>query len=100
MAGVMGSRSKNLMSRQAKYLYREILRNSVKFTYNFREYIKRRARDSFRENQHERDEDKIKHLIQKGQQELEVIKRQALLNQFYHMKSLVVEKNKPKKVQP
>lgn len=56
-------------------LYRSLLRQSNQFAaYNFREYAKRRTRDAFREHQKERDEEKIRELVTKGEKELAMLK--------------------------
>jgi len=55
--------------------YRSLLRQSRQFaSYNFREYAKRRTRDSFHEHQKETDERKIQELMQQGLKELQVLK--------------------------
>lgn len=55
--------------------YRQLLRQSEQFTaYNFREYAKRRTRDAFREHKGEQDQRKVQELIQKGLNELQVLK--------------------------
>ncbi|RKF72560.1 LYR motif-containing protein 4 [Golovinomyces cichoracearum] len=89
-------------ARQARSMYRQLLRQGEKFTsYNFREYAKRRIRDSFRENQNIQDSAKIEQLLEKGRKELQIIKlhvdhkeqRQAVISQFFQMEQLVVEGN-------
>ena len=55
--------------------YRQLLRQGEQFAaYNFREYAKRRARDSFREHKDVQDERKIQELMQKGLKELQILK--------------------------
>jgi hypothetical protein len=55
--------------------YRALLRQSNQFAaYNFREYFKRRTKDLFREHRGERDEAKVKALMEKAKKELEVLK--------------------------
>lgn len=55
--------------------YRSLLRQSRQFAaYNFREYAKRRTRDSFREHQHETEERRVQELVQKGLKELQMMK--------------------------
>ncbi len=55
--------------------YRSLLRQSNQFAaYNFREYARRRTRDSFRENQGITEESRIQELMQKGQKELQMLK--------------------------
>ena len=55
--------------------YRSLLRQSNQFAaYNFREYAKRRTRDSFRDNQGVTEETQIHELMQKGMKELQMLK--------------------------
>ncbi|KAI5917527.1 hypothetical protein F4810DRAFT_696033 [Camillea tinctor] len=80
------------MPQQARSLYRQLLRQGEQFqAYNFREYAKRRTRDAFRENMNVEDPRQIQDLIQKGLKELQVMKRQTVLSQFYQLDRLVVE---------
>ncbi|KAK0759606.1 hypothetical protein N5P37_007794 [Trichoderma harzianum] len=80
------------LPQQARSLYRQLLRQSNEFgSYNFREYARRRTRDAFRENYAVEDERKIQELIQKGLKELQTMKRQTVIGQFYKMDRLVVE---------
>ncbi|KAG5922823.1 hypothetical protein E4U42_005242 [Claviceps africana] len=77
---------------QVRSLYRQLLRQGEQMTaYNFREYAKRRTRDAFRENKTVQDPRQIQELVQKGLKELQVLKRQAVIGQFYTMDRLVVE---------
>ncbi|KAF2022213.1 hypothetical protein BU24DRAFT_384749 [Aaosphaeria arxii CBS 175.79] len=83
------------MPYQVRSLYRNLLRNSRQFAaYNFREYAKRRTRDSFREHQNETEERRIQELMQKGLKELQMLKRQTVISQFYQLDKLVVEGGK------
>ena len=55
--------------------FRSLLRQSSQFSnYNFREYARRKTRDSFREHQHESEERRIQELIQSGIQDLRLLK--------------------------
>jgi hypothetical protein len=55
--------------------YRQLLRQGEQFAaYNFREYAKRRTRDSFREHKDVQDPREIQELMQKGLKELQVLK--------------------------
>lgn len=55
--------------------YRSLLRQGNQFAaYNFREYAKRRTRDSFREHQKETDDRRIQELVQTGLKELQMLK--------------------------
>ncbi|KAK4540620.1 hypothetical protein LTR36_009050 [Oleoguttula mirabilis] len=80
---------------QVRSLYRSLLRQSSQFAaYNFREYAKRRTRDAFREHSTEADERRIQELVQKGIKELQVLKRQTVVSQFFQLDRLVVEGGK------
>ncbi|KAK3186757.1 hypothetical protein K4F52_004503 [Lecanicillium sp. MT-2017a] len=59
--------------------------------YNFREYAQRRTRDAFRENKGEQDPRKVQELVQYGLKELQVLKRQTVIGQFFQLDRLVVE---------
>ncbi|KAG6121569.1 hypothetical protein E4U14_001654 [Claviceps sp. LM454 group G7] len=80
------------MPHKVRSLYRQLLRQGEQFTaYNFREYAKRRTRDAFRENKSVQDTRQIQDLVQKGLKELELLKRQTIIGQFYMMDRLVIE---------
>ncbi|KAK3331042.1 hypothetical protein B0H66DRAFT_545569 [Apodospora peruviana] len=73
-------------------LYRQLLRQGNQFAaYNFREYAKRRTRDAFHENKGVEDPRRIQELLQKGLKELQMLKRQTVISQFYQQDRLVVE---------
>ncbi|KAM7205614.1 hypothetical protein V8F33_000940 [Rhypophila sp. PSN 637] len=73
-------------------LYRQLLRQGNQFAaYNFREYAKRRTRDAFHENKAVEDPRRIQELIQKGLKDLQMLKRQTVISQFYQQDRLVVE---------
>lgn len=58
-----------------KQQYRQLLRQGDQFAaYNFREYAKRRTRDSFREHKDIQDPRQIQELMQKGLKELQSMK--------------------------
>ncbi|KAL8338516.1 hypothetical protein RB598_007059 [Gaeumannomyces tritici] len=79
-------------AQQVRSLFRQLLRQSDQFAaYNFREYAKRRTRDAFRENQGVSDPRRVQELVQEGLRELQVMKRQTVLGQFYQLDRLVVE---------
>ncbi|KAI5467927.1 complex 1 protein-domain-containing protein [Mariannaea sp. PMI_226] len=83
---------KGNMPQQVRSLYRQLLRQGEQFSaYNFREYAKRRTRDSFREHMTEQDPRKIQELVQKGLRDLQGLKRQTVISQFYQSDRLVVE---------
>ncbi|PQE03525.1 complex 1 protein [Rutstroemia sp. NJR-2017a BVV2] len=116
------SRVRSEASQQALSLYRQLLKQGQQFAaYNFREYAKRRTRDSFREHKDIQDERKIQELMQKGLQELQSLKylgvgwksnalavehdmkgqcredgelKQTVVSQFYQLDRLVVEGGK------
>ncbi|CAH0038901.1 unnamed protein product [Clonostachys solani] len=80
------------MPQQVRSLYRQLLRQGNQFTaYNFREYAKRRTRDAFREHVAVNDPRKIQELVQQGLKDLQVMKRQTVIGQFYQLDRLVVE---------
>ncbi|KAL8784547.1 MAG: hypothetical protein Q9213_003895 [Squamulea squamosa] len=75
--------------------FRSLLRQSSQFAaYNFREYAKRRTRDAFREHMAETEERRVQELMQKGLKELQVLKRQTVVSQFFQLDRLVVEGGK------
>ncbi|MCJ1469890.1 hypothetical protein MMC07_008534 [Pseudocyphellaria aurata] len=77
---------------QARSLFRSLLRQSNQFAaYNFREYAKRRTKDAFREHRGEKAERETQELIQQGLKELQVMKRQTVVSQFFQLDRLVVE---------
>ncbi|RVX73055.1 hypothetical protein B0A52_02181 [Exophiala mesophila] len=76
-------------------LYRSLLRQGNQFAnYNFRMYARRRTRDAFHENQRVADSRQIQELVQKGLKELQVMKRQTVVSQFFQLDRLVVEGGK------
>ncbi|KAK6580696.1 hypothetical protein PZA11_006932 [Diplocarpon coronariae] len=82
-------------SAQARSLYRQLLRQGEQFAaYNFREYAKRRTRDAFREHKDVQDSREIQELMQKGLKELQTMKRQTVVSQFFQLDRLVVEGGK------
>ncbi|KAG0173341.1 hypothetical protein DFQ28_008775 [Apophysomyces sp. BC1034] len=79
---------------QVLSLYREFFRHGNKFaSYNFRDYALRRSRDGFRANAAETDPAKIAQHIERAQQDLAVLKRQAAISSLYTTgEKLVIEK--------
>jgi len=74
------------------HLYRSFLKAGDKFSnYNFRDYVKRRARDAFKEAKNETDPTSIKRLVEKAEHELAIVQRQSQLSQLYGAERLVVE---------
>lgn len=62
-----------MMSRPVQF--RSLLRQSSQFSnYNFRDYARRKTRDSFREHKNETEERRIQELIQDGLQNLRLLK--------------------------
>ncbi|KKA28774.1 hypothetical protein TD95_002847 [Thielaviopsis punctulata] len=79
-------------AQQARSLYRQLLRTGEQFSsYNFREYAKRRTRDAFRANRAETDPRQVQEMIQKGLKELQAMKRQTTISQFFQPDRLVIE---------
>ncbi|KAI8329743.1 hypothetical protein BC941DRAFT_442305 [Chlamydoabsidia padenii] len=79
---------------QALSLYRDLLRHGNKFSaYNFRAYAVRRSKDAFRTHQNETNPLIISQLLKQGEQDLQVVKRQAAISNLYTTGDyLVVEK--------
>ncbi|XP_059485174.1 LYR motif-containing protein 4 [Neocloeon triangulifer] len=74
-------------------LYKNLLREGQKFAdYNFRNYAVRRMRDAFKENKTLADGASIEKELKFGFQQLELIKRQALISQMFKTEKLVIEK--------
>lgn len=59
--------------------------------YNFRQYTKRRARDSFTEYRSLSDTRQIQEVFQNGLEELRMLKRQGTIHSMFHTDPLVVE---------
>ncbi|XP_036593611.1 LYR motif-containing protein 4 [Trichosurus vulpecula] len=73
-------------------LYRVMLRESRKFTsYNYRTYAIRRIREAFRENKNVKDSAQIQMLVNKAKRNLDIIRRQTLINEMYSTDKLVIE---------
>jgi hypothetical protein len=70
--------------------YRSLLRQSNQFAaYNFREYAKRRTRDAFRDSKNVTEERTIQELVQKGLNELQMLKvRYILIDSILEMEDL------------
>ncbi|CAK7232420.1 hypothetical protein SBRCBS47491_008262 [Sporothrix bragantina] len=77
---------------QVLSLYRQLLRQAQQFpAYNFREYALRRTRDAFREHKAETDPRRVQELVQQGIKDLQMMKRQTTMGNFYQTDRLVVE---------
>ena len=69
---------------RALELYRALLRCGRSFNdYNVREYVKRRATESFRANAALADVDAIESALEEGARELDVARRQATVYALY-----------------
>jgi hypothetical protein len=76
-------------------LYREMLRESRHFdSYIYRTYALRRIKDAFRANRGVTDYEKKELLLKEAKTDLDIIKRQVVLNQMYKDPKLVVEQQK------
>lgn len=76
-------------------LYRSLLKEGKKWkAYNFREYIVRTTKNSFQKYKNETDVNKIHELISKAERDLEVVKRQGLIQNMYTKDKIVLEINK------
>ncbi|KIH87593.1 complex 1 protein (LYR family) protein [Sporothrix schenckii 1099-18] len=79
-------------SLQVLSLYRQLLRQAQQFpAYNFREYALRRTRDAFRDHKAETDPRRVQLLVQQGLKDLQMMKRQSTMGQYYQTDRLVVE---------
>jgi len=86
--------SRKMSARRAPVLraYRGLLREGSRYNnYNFREYILRRVKEEFRDNKTVQDPVEIEKLLQKAQQNLDVVRRQALISRLYPHQPLVLE---------
>lgn len=76
-------------------LYRSLLRESMKFTqYSYKSYTYTRTRDYFREFQGLADKAEIQKAMKFGKDNLEILKRQVLINSLYSSEKLIIEKQK------
>mmetsp|Transcript_16214 Transcript_16214/g.32848 ORF Transcript_16214/g.32848 Transcript_16214/m.32848 type:complete len:88 (-) Transcript_16214:307-570(-) len=81
------------MRSAALSLYRQMLREGKHFKdYNFREYILRRVRTQFHKKQNMKDPEEIAELVRKGQDSLEVIRRQRMIDNMYSKGANIMEK--------
>jgi hypothetical protein len=68
-------------------LFRQLMRAGGRFSnYNFREYALRRVRLGFRESVGVTDESVVQQLLQEGEKQLEMTRRQATISQLYPQK--------------
>ena len=79
-------------SKQVLSLYKLLLEMAAKFNnYNFREYSKRKIRDSFREHKGLVNEDEVNNFYNSGLDLLSSLQRQTAISQMYTFDKLVVE---------
>ncbi|CAD8173970.1 unnamed protein product [Paramecium pentaurelia] len=78
------------MDKSILKLYKQVLRAGNQFKdYNFREYVIRRAKQDFRELKN--NPDLNNKVIQKYTTELEVIKRQTIVQNLYYQTNNIIE---------
>jgi hypothetical protein len=76
-------------------LYRGLLKNARSWNnYNFKEYIQRRVKEDFASNKLEVDPTRIESLITKAKENLELVKRQGIIQNIYNQDKLVLEVKK------
>ncbi|CAJ0605173.1 unnamed protein product [Cylicocyclus nassatus] len=75
-------------------LYKNLEREAAKFPqYNYRVFFQRRIREHFEANRGVSDPVAQRKLLEKGQKELEVIRRQVVISQLYpHNRTVIEEK--------
>eukprot|EP00755_Sulcionema_specki_P028750 Sspe_Gene.90603::Locus_62136_Transcript_1_1_Confidence_1.000_Length_563::g.90603::m.90603/K22069/LYRM4; LYR motif-containing protein 4 len=77
-------------------LYRSLLHEGLKFAdYNLRGYTLRRTRDDFREHRGVTDPETINRLYQIGLQNLEVVKRQVIVQRLYMSRRALMDPRGP-----
>ncbi|KYQ90595.1 LYR motif-containing protein 4 [Tieghemostelium lacteum] len=80
------------MSNKTLQLYRQLIRESKKFkSYNFKEYSIRRVSLGFRENKNVKNSEELDKLYKSAEENLQMLKRQTLINSMYAHNKLVVE---------
>ncbi|XKL60797.1 hypothetical protein PGB90_007854 [Kerria lacca] len=76
-------------------LYKSLLREGNKFSsYNFRMYALRRIRSRFKEEKIVKDPVKVELCYKEGLKNLDIIKRQVIINDLYKPEKLVLENRK------
>ena len=79
-------------AKQVLSLYKQLLETSIKFeNYNFREFARRKVRDTFKENKDLSDQKDIRKFYNEGINNLEMLKRQTTISQMFTFDKLVVE---------
>ncbi|VVD01367.1 protein bcn92 [Leptidea sinapis] len=82
----------NIPKQQILSLYKSLIRESGKFpNYNFRCYAIRRVKDSFKANKLLTDIKLVRKEVDYAKENLEMIKRQAVIGAMYKTDKLVVE---------
>lgn len=82
----MASKSKVL------FLYRRLLKEGRQFdNYNYRNYAVRRIKDAFRENRNLSDAGQIDAWVKKGEENLEILKRQVTIGRMYQSPTVAIE---------
>ncbi|KAG2490881.1 hypothetical protein HYH03_010798 [Edaphochlamys debaryana] len=72
---------------EARTLFRALLREGKRFpNYNLRDFIQRRAKESFRESAGVTDPSAVQSLLKRGREELELVKRQSTVYGLYGRK--------------
>lgn len=81
-----------MSSKSVLALYKQLLEKAYKFdNYNFREYSKRKVKDSFKGNKAVNDKEQIRTLYNYGIDQLALLQRQTAISQMYTFDKLVVE---------
>lgn len=79
-------------TRKALKLYKDLIKESNKFSsYNYRDYAKRKIKFEFNNSKQLNDPVKLQSLFEKGQQNLDLIKRQVFISQLYPIEKTVLE---------
>ncbi len=79
------------MPSRALSLYRGMLRHGARFAENnFRQYALRRARTAFREHRAETDPARVEQLLAQAEEQLAIVKRQAVISALYPQEPTVV----------
>jgi plasmid replication initiation protein len=80
------------MSSRVLSLYRGLLRHGGRFAQNsFRQYALRRTRERFREHRAETDAARVEQLLAQAEEQLAIVKRQAVISALYPQERTVVE---------
>ncbi|KZC09067.1 Protein bcn92 [Dufourea novaeangliae] len=78
-------------------LYRNLIRESKKWnSYNYRMYTLRKVRHEFEQNKTLKDSQTITERYKKGEEALELIKRQVVIANLYTTKPLIIETKRNK----